>query len=121
VRNKSTLRIAVIGVTGLPLLFVGTLWAGIVLEGYLLTALLFGVPLVGEYPSLGSRRFFKAMLPIVVMHVIVLSGLVILSLDISHVNRLPRLVYGFLAVILAAEWRLSLRIIQASQSNEGNN
>jgi hypothetical protein len=111
-KGKDTFRIVLIGCLGLPLLFFPGTWARLTLEAYFLTAFLFGALLVPEYPPVGTRWFWKAILPIAVMHSAVVFGLVMLSLEIPEINRLPRMVFGFLAVILVAEWRLALRIIE---------
>jgi hypothetical protein len=120
VKGKYTLRLVLIGCMGFPLLFVNALWAGVALRAYLLTALLFGALLAGDYPPFGGRWFWKAVLPIAVMHSFVVFGLVIVGLEFPEVNGLPRLVYGFLAVILVGEWRLSLRIIEACRAKEAH-
>ena len=114
-RNKYTIRLVLIGCIGLPFLFFQAAWARLTLEGYLLTALLFGALLVPEYPPVGTRWFWKAMLPIAIMHSVIVFGLVMLSLQVPEINRLPRMVFGFLSVILVAEWRLSLRIIETCE------
>ena len=118
VRNKYTIRIVLIGCIGLPLLFFQGAWARLTLEGYLLTALLFGALLVPEYPPAGTRWFWKAMLPIAIIHLAVVFGLVTLSLEVPEINRLPRMVFGFLSVTLVAEWRLSLLIIETFEPRE---
>ena len=98
---------------GLPLLFLHVAWASAALIGYSLTAVLFGILLIGEYPPFGTRWFWKATIPIVVFHSALVLGLVVLNLEIPEMNRLPRVAYGLLGIIAVIEWRLSLRVIAA--------
>jgi hypothetical protein len=111
-RNGNTLRIAVVVCFGLPFLFLHVAWANAALIGYSLTAVLFGVLLIGEYPPFGTNWFWKTMVPIIIVHSVVVVGLVTLTLEFPEINRLPRVAYGLLAVIVAAEWRLALRILE---------
>jgi hypothetical protein len=110
--NGNTLRIAVVVCCGLPLLFLHVAWANAALIGYSLTAVLFGILLIGEYPPFGTGWFWKTMVPIIIMHLAVVFGLVLVTLGFPEINKLPRVVYGLLAVVLVVEWRLALRIIE---------
>jgi len=109
----NTLRIVLVVSGGVPLLFVHASWATTALIGYSLTAVLFGILLIGEYPPLGSRWFWKAMIPIIIIHSAIVFGLVLLNLEIPEMNRLPRVVYGFLGIVVAVEWYFSLHIVEA--------
>jgi hypothetical protein len=110
--DRDTARVALVLCSAIPFLFFWhARWMPSALLGYLLTALLFGVALVGEYPPLFSGWFWRAIVPIVIIHFATVFGLVWFILKISFINRMPRALYGFAAIILVAEWRLSLRII----------
>jgi hypothetical protein len=110
-RSGNTLRIVVVVCCGLPLLFLHEAWANSALIGYSLTAVLFGILLIGEYPPFGTGWFWKTIVPVIIVHSMVVLGLVTLTLEFPEINRLPRVVYGLLGIILVAEWRLALRII----------
>jgi hypothetical protein len=95
--------------------FLGTGWARAALLGYLLTACLFALLLVPDYPPVGTAWFWKAMVPIIVVHSAIVFGLVWLDLKVPEMNSMPRMLYGFAGMFLVIEWRLSLRIIGVSQ------
>ena len=112
IERKATIRIVLIVCSGAPFLFfLNTTWGHAALLAYLLTALFFGVVLVPICPPVGTSWFWKAMVPIVLLHFTIVLGLVWANLKIPEVNSLPRMLYGFATVILAAEWWLSQRII----------
>ncbi len=79
--------------------------------------------MVGAYPPFVSRWFWKSLIPIFLMHGTALWLLVELTLGWTDIvgERLPaRMVYGFVAVVLLVEWRLSLRIIRACQPRQAS-
>jgi len=84
------------------------------LIGYLMTALFFFVVLPREYPPFGSRWFWKAMIPIVIIHCAFVIGLVWLDLEVPYINKMSRALYGLATTLLVIEWRLSLRIIDVT-------
>ena len=88
-------------------------WVHAALLGYLLTAAFYFVGLVDEYPPIGTSWFWKAMVPIVIIHSSTVIGLVWLDLKVPYVNAWPRTLYGFAAIIGLGELRLSYRIIDA--------
>ena len=114
--RQSTIRCALILCGAVPFFFfLNTSWAHAAMLGYVLTAMFFGLLLVGDYPPLGTRWFWKAMIPIVVIHVAVIAGLVWINLSFPEVNRLPRMLYGYAASIVFMEWWLSRCIINWCQ------
>jgi hypothetical protein len=109
-----TIRLALILCGAAPFLFfLHTTWGRVALLGYLLTALFFGLALVPAYPPLRTGWFWKAMPPIVAIHSAIIFGLVWLNLKIPETNKMSRALYGFAAIILVIEWRVSVRIIDA--------
>lgn len=100
---------------GLPFLFLHNQWANSALMAYSLTAGLFGILLLGEYPPYGTRWFWKAIFAVVLLHSAILAALTVLNLEIPAINKLPRVVYGFLGIVLVAEWRLSIFLIEACE------
>jgi hypothetical protein len=114
--RQGTIRLVLILFGAVPFFFfLSTNWARAALLAYILTACFFGLLLVPDYPPFGTSWFWKAMIPIVVFHGLVIFGLVWLNLNIPEMNRLPRMLYGFAGIILMIEWGLSLRIINTCQ------
>ena len=114
--RQGTIRLVLILCGAAPFFFfLSTSWARAVLLAYIPTALFFGLLLVPDYPPLGTSWFWKAMIPIVVVHSGIVFGLVWLNLNMPAMNKMPRVLYGFVGVILMIEWRLSLRIISTCQ------
>jgi hypothetical protein len=114
--RKDTIRLVLILCSATPFLFfLHTAWGHAALLGYLMTALLFGLGLVGLYPPVGTSWFWKAIVPIVLLHSAIISGVVWANLNVPEMNRLPRMLYGFAAIILVGEWWLSQRIINVFQ------
>jgi hypothetical protein len=112
---RETKRGVLIACLGLPLLFVHTSWATALLQSYLLTAFLFGVLLVPEYPSPKAHWFWKAILVVVAIHMAVVVVLVNVDLEWATVLGpvVPaRMAYALLGVILVAEWRVALYVIE---------
>ena len=119
--NRYTIRLVLFVCGGLPFFFsLDTSWARPALIGYAMTAGLFGVLLADEYPPVGTKWFWKAMTPIAVLHSALIFGLVSLNLTVPAMNKLPRMLYGFLGIIGVFEWWLSVRIIQACQPKNGS-
>jgi hypothetical protein len=113
VDRKDTIRCVVVLCGAVPFFFfLQTDWARAALLAYLPTACLFGVLLVADYPPVSSAWFRKAMIPIIAMHAAIISGLVWLNLSIPELNKMPRMLYGFVGVIVLVEWRLSRYIIE---------
>jgi hypothetical protein len=116
IEGKDTIRFVLVLCSAAPFFFfLQTSWVRAALLGYLLTACLFGLLLVPDYPPVGTTWFWKAMMPIIVVHLAIVFGLVWLDLKVPDINRMPRMLYGFAGMILVIEWRLSLRIIGALQ------
>jgi hypothetical protein len=95
-------------------LYSGALMPDLLLKAYVLTALLFGWLLAGDYPPVGTRWFWKAMVPLFLMHSAVLYGFVQMTLYFPYSGaKLPtRMVWGFLGAAVFFEYRVSLRIIR---------
>jgi len=114
--RQSTIRLVLILCGAVPfLLFLNSNWAHAALLGYMLTACLFGLLLVPEYPPLGTRWFWKSMIPIFVLHAAVIGALVWLNLSVPEMNRMPRMLYGYAGFVLVVEWQLAKRIVDACQ------
>lgn len=88
-------------------------WVRPAIFAYLLTALLFGVLL--DYPPPSSAWFWKAMMPIVAFHAIVVVAILKVTFAVPAINHLPRIVLGFVGVVLMLEWRLAIWIINACE------
>jgi hypothetical protein len=101
---------------GIPFLFMNNRWAKATFIAYTLTAGLFGILMVGEYPPVETRWFWKALPPIVIIHCVIVTGLVMLDLDLAWIHSLPSILFSVLGVIGILEWRLSLRIIKMCRS-----
>jgi hypothetical protein len=111
----STFRVAIALCGAIPFLFFWhRTWMHAALLGYLMTTLFFCVGLAGEYPRFASKWFWKAMVPIILIHCSLIAGLVWLDLGVPYLNRLPRALYGLATIFLTAEWRLAIHIIDAS-------
>jgi hypothetical protein len=114
--RKDTIRFVLLLCSAVPFFFfLQTSWVRTALLGYLLTACLFGLLLVPDYPPVRTSWFWKALIPIITIHSAIILGLVWLDLRVPEINRMPRMLYGFAAMIVVIEWRLSLRIIETLQ------
>jgi hypothetical protein len=114
--RKDTIRFVLLLCSAVPFFFfLQTSWVRTALLGYLLTACLFGLLLVPDYPPVSTSWFWKALIPIITIHSAIILGLVWLDLRVPEINRMPRMLYGFAAMIVVIEWRLSLRIIETLQ------
>jgi len=99
-------------ICGLPLLFlVHSKWASSAVFAYVLTACIFGVVLIGEYPPFGSIWFWKAVPLIITVHATIVAGLIYLDMKVPAINRGPRGGYGILLVTFVAESKLFHGII----------
>jgi hypothetical protein len=114
--RKDTIRFVLLLCSAVPFFFfLQTSWVRTALLGYLLTACLFGLLLVPDYPPVRTSWFWKALIPIITIHSAIILGLVWLDLRVPEINRMPRMLYGFAAMIVVIEWRGSLRIIETLQ------
>jgi hypothetical protein len=102
-----------IGCGGIPFFFFHGVWAELLLKAYLLTTLLLYVLLLGDWASTRALWFWKAMIPIVTLHAAVVLGLAKLNLEFPQMDRVPRVTYGVLTVVLSAEVLGFMRIIEA--------
>jgi hypothetical protein len=118
VKNGTTLRVVTVLCGAIPFLLSNRYWANAALIGYSLTTVLFGILLVGEYPPLGTSWFWKSVISIVIFHFLVVFGLVSLNLEIPELDSLPRIIYGFLALVVAGEWYIALRMIEFFRQDE---
>lgn|ERR1700687_2381020 len=94
-----------------PFFFLNVSWANAALMTYLVTAGLFGLLLPGDYPPIETRWFWKAMTAIAILHLVVIVGLIALNVEIPAINRLPRILLGFVGIVAVLEWRVALRLI----------
>jgi len=113
--TNSKLRVVVITLGALPFIFSNASWSRPACIIYVLTTVLFGILLVGEYPPPNTGWFRKAISTIVVMHVFIVAGLATLDFNIPAMNKLPRILYGYLGIVVLLEWRISLFIIEKLQ------
>jgi hypothetical protein len=110
--DRYSIRVALVLCSALPFLFFWhTPWVPAALLGYGLTAIFFCIALLDAYPPFGTSWFWKAMVLILIIHSTIIFGLVWLDLKVPYANRWPRALYGFGAMLMAVEWRLSLYII----------
>jgi hypothetical protein len=114
--TADTMRVAIVLTSAIPFVFFwGRAWMHAALIGYLMTALFFCAVLPGEYPPFASGWFWKAMIPIVLIHCALVTSIVLVDLEVPYMNKMPRALYGLATTLLVAEWRLSLRIIDACE------
>jgi len=106
-------RVILLVCGAIPFVLINTVWSQVACMIYSLTGGLFGILLVGEYPPADSSWFWKAMFPIIVLHIATLSGLGFAIVSLPEIHRLPRVLYGVLAVIGMLEYRACLRILEA--------
>jgi hypothetical protein len=102
-----------IGCGGVPFFFFQGVWAELLLKAYLLTALLLSGLLLCYWESTSELWFWKAMIPIILVHSGILIGLAKLNLEFPQMDRLPRATYGALTAVLSAEVLGFRRIIEA--------
>jgi hypothetical protein len=113
--EPGTVRVIVILCSAIPFLFFWhKTWMQAALLGYLMTALFFCVVLAGEYPPFASKWFWRAMVPIILVHCSLVASLVWLDFAVPYLNRLPRALYGLATILLTAEWRFAMYLIDAS-------
>jgi hypothetical protein len=114
--SRETAKAVLIVCIGLPLLFMHAAWATPALHAYLLTALLFGLLLVPDYPHPETPGFRRTIFLILVTHSAVLMGIVELDLKWGTIVgqfMSARMAFGLLGIALMLEWRVALRIIGA--------
>src|SRR6266699_4008407 len=100
-RDSNTSRIAAVVCGGLPLIVLHKHEALVV---YSLTAVLFGIALVGEYPPFGTRWFWQAISTIIIFHIAIVLMMLMATSRIPVINGLPRLLFGVVAVVTLVEW-----------------
>jgi hypothetical protein len=88
---------------GIPFFFIRGAWGELLLKAYLLTAPLLYVLLLRDWESTKHFWFWKAMIPIILVHSGIVLGLAMLNLEFPEIDRLPRAAYGVLAAILTVE------------------
>jgi hypothetical protein len=97
----------------IPFLFVHGAWGELLQKVYLLTAFLLFVLLWANWESIAEPWFGKAMTAIVLVHSLIVVGLAKMNLEFPDMDRLPRIVYGVLSIILTGEVLGSMRFIDA--------
>ncbi len=93
-------------------------WAKPAFIVFTLTYVFFFVLMKGEYPPAWTSWFWRAVPLIVFLHSAVVLALVAIELEVPGVQGLPRILFGFLAIIVFIEWRISLWILDASRPKE---
>jgi magnesium-transporting ATPase (P-type) len=112
-RDRDLWRNLAILAVGVPLLFVNAVWAKPAFIVYSLTFVFFGILI-----PFGSRWFWGTMPLIVLVHLFIVFALVMADLKVPEIQGLPRILFGFLAVIVVVEWRLALWILDVSCPEE---
>jgi len=119
--DDGTIRVTIVLCSAIPFFFFWQkTWMHAALLGYLVTALFFGVALAGQYPPFASKWFWRAMVPIILVHCSLVASLVWLDFTVPYLNRLPRALYGLAIILLIAEWRFAMHIIDASDPSTAN-
>ena len=105
--------VVVLSCGGIPFFFVHSVRSELLLKAYLLTTFLLFTLLASYWESTNARWFWKAMAPIVIVHLGIVLGLAKLNLEFPQIDRLPRMAYGALTLVLSAEVLVSMRVIEA--------
>src|SRR5579885_639621 len=114
------MRVVLVLSSGLPFFFFWhAYWMDAALLGYLMTAALFGLALPGSYPPIRTNWFWKTLVVITAIHSAIVFVFVYIDLQFPFVNKMPRVLYGFVGITLIAEWRLSVWIIDALEPKGG--
>lgn len=90
-------------------------WPEYVLQAYLMTTVLFGILLFGEYPPLWTTWFWKSMIPIIALHAVIPAASLVLTVESFDLELPIRMIYGLSGATVLAEWWVCLRIIEALQ------
>jgi hypothetical protein len=98
-------RIAKFGVIllscgGIPFFFMPGVWGEVLLKVYLLTAFLFFILLSSYWESTSELWYWKAMVPISLVHAGIVTALVRLNFEFPQIDRLPRMTYSVLTLLL---------------------
>jgi len=109
--GKFIFIIAAVG--GIPFLFVHGVRGELLLKIYLLTTLLLLIVFYTNWESLKKMWFWKAMLPVAMIHSAAIVALVRLNTRFPEIDQFPGMVYSALSVVLIAEVLLSSRFIEA--------
>jgi hypothetical protein len=99
--------------------FLDTSWAQPALLGYLMTGAAV-VTLAGEFGPPSSLWFWKALLLVATIQMVAVGTFVWLDFSVPEVNPMSRMLYGFAAVALIAELRLSFWIIEVCKRHSTN-
>ncbi len=102
---------------GLPLLFVNGSWGKPTYIVYALTYSFFVILMNGEYPPTGTRWFWRSIPLIVLLHFAIVAGLIAALLEIPGAEGLPRILFGFLTIVVFFEWRAALWILDTVRPN----
>jgi hypothetical protein len=98
---------------GIPFFFLHGVWGELLQKAYLLTAFLLFILISSYRESTNEPWFWKAMTPIVLVHSGIVIGIARLNLSFPQIDRLPRMAYGVLTLLLGAEVLGFMRIIEA--------
>ena|SRR5271165_7233638 len=111
--------VVVLSCGGIPFFFMRGVWGEVLLKAYLLTTFLLFILLSSDWESTSELWFWKAMIPIILVHSGIVFGLAKLNFEFPQIDRLPRMVYGALTLVLGAEVLGSMRIIEACRPKDG--
>jgi hypothetical protein len=103
---------------GIPFFFVHGVWGELLQKAYLLTAFLLFTLISSYRESTNEHWFWKAMASIVLIHSGLVFGLAKLNLEFPQIDRLPRMAYGALTLLLGAEVLGFMRVIEAFRPRE---
>ena len=110
-------RIAVVTCGAVPFLVWRSKWATPLLITYSLTAVLFGILLVGDYPP-KAKSFWPALV-IALLHSAIVAGLLMLFFAAPGIGQLPRIAFAFVALIAVLEWRACVWILDFWRAGPG--
>jgi len=100
------------------LTFMGYEWAQTASLAYIPTVVFFGLLMAADYPPFGTKWFWEAMIPIILVHSIIVLTLVVLDMKFPWVNKAPRMLYGAVGLVIFGEWRLAKLLIDACEPKE---
>lgn len=103
---------------GIPFFFVHGVWGELLQKAYLLTVFLFFILLWSYWELTSEPWFWKAIAAVVLAHSGIVFGMARLNFEFPAIDRLPRVVYSALTVVLVGEVLGSMRIINACRPKE---
>jgi len=98
--------------------FVHGVWAEVLQKTYLLTICLSFALLWGYWESVAERWFWKVMVAIVIVHTGILFVIARINLQFPEIDRVPRVAYGILSLVLAGEVLAARSLIEAHRPHD---